>query len=56
MLVWLLPIALFWVIAAVYLGAAPIYVKGGGAWQQIGGLLLHFGAYLGCLRGAPHSA
>ncbi len=47
MLTWLIPIALFWGFAAIYLGGAPIHIKGGGGLRQIAGLLLHFAAYLG---------
>ena len=47
MLVWLVPVALFWGLAAIYLGGAPIHIRGGGGWRQIGGLLLGFAAYLG---------
>lgn len=47
MLAWLVPAALFWGLAAIYLGGAPIHIKGGGGWQQSGGVLLGFAAYLG---------
>ena len=40
------PIALFWTLAAMYLGGAAIHIDGGGGGRQIGGLLLHFVAYL----------
>ena len=51
MLVWLVPVALFWGLAAIYLGGAPIHIRGGGGWRQIGGLLLSFAAYLGVYAG-----
>ena len=51
MLVWLLPIALFWLLAALYLGAAPISMEGGGAMQQLIGLLLYYAVYLGVYAG-----
>ena len=47
MVPWLIPIALFWTLAALYLGGADIHIEGGGGGRQVGGLLLHFGAYLG---------
>ena len=47
MLTWLIPIALFWGFAAVYLGGAPIRITGGKGLHHIAGLLLSFAAYLG---------
>lgn len=44
---WLVPIAVFWPLAAMYLGGAPITLEGDGAVRQTVGLLLHFGLYLG---------
>ena len=46
MLPWLIPVALFWTLAALYLGGAAIHIEGGGGGRQIGGLVLHFAAYL----------
>lgn len=46
MVAWLVPIALFWPLAAMYLGGAPINIEGGGGVRQMGGLALHFAAYL----------
>ena len=47
MVPWLIPIALFWILAALYLGGTAIHIEGGGGGRQIGGLLLHFAAYVG---------
>jgi len=44
---WLIPIALFWTLAALYLGGAAIHIEGGAGARQLGGLLLNFVAYLG---------
>lgn len=46
MVPWLVPIAVFWPLAAMYLGGAPIALEGGGGVRQTGGLLLHFAMYL----------
>lgn len=46
MVAWLVPISVFWPLAALYLGGAPITIEGGGGVRQIGGLFLHFAAYL----------
>lgn len=47
MVPWLVPIALFWPLAALYLGGAAITMEGGGGVRQASGLLLHFVSYLG---------
>lgn len=46
MIPWLIPISLYWTLAAVYLGGSPLEIEGGGGGQQILGLLLHFAAYM----------
>lgn len=46
MVAWLVPISVFWPLAAMYLGGAPIAIEGGGGVRQVGGLFLHFAAYL----------
>jgi hypothetical protein len=46
-LAWLVPIAVFWSLAALYLGGAAINIKGGGGGRQTLGLLLLFASYLG---------
>jgi len=43
---WLIPLALFWPLAALYLGGAEIRIEGGGV-RQTAGLLLHFAAFSG---------
>ena len=47
MLVWLVPIAVFWSLAALYVGGAAINIEGGGGGRQTLGLLLLFASYLG---------
>jgi hypothetical protein len=46
-LVWLVPIAVFWSLAALYVGGAAINIEGGGGGRQTLGLLLLFASYLG---------
>lgn len=46
MVAWLIPIAVFWPLAALYLGGAPITIEGGGGIRQTGGLFLHLAAFL----------
>ena len=47
MIVWLPAIALFPILAALYLGGAAINIEGGGGGRQIAGLLLHYAAFMG---------
>ena len=47
MIVWLPAIALFPILAALYLGGAAIHIEGEGGGRQIGGLLLHYAAFMG---------
>ena len=47
MVAWLVPIALFWPLAALYVGGAAIKIEGGGGGRQLLGLLLLFTSYLG---------
>ena len=47
MLAWLVPIAVFWSLDALYLGGAAINIEGGGGGRQTSGLLLLFASYLG---------
>ena len=46
MVSWLIPIALFWILAALHLGGGEINIKGGGGVRQLSGLLLLFAAFL----------
>jgi hypothetical protein len=46
MLEWLIPVSLFWILAAVFLGALPVNLVGGSGLQQILGLLLLYVLYL----------
>ncbi|HJR62436.1 MAG TPA: hypothetical protein VJ803_01945 [Gemmatimonadaceae bacterium] len=46
MLEWLIPVSLFWILAAVFLGALPVNLVGGSGLQQILGLLLMYVLYL----------
>ena len=43
---WLVPIPLFWILAALYLGGAEINIEGGNAKREVTGLLLHFASFL----------
>ncbi len=47
MIVWLPAMALFPILAALYLGGAAIHIEGGGGGRQIAGLLLHYAAFMG---------
>lgn len=47
MIVWLPAMALFPILAALYLGGAAINIEGGGGGRQIAGLLLHYAAFMG---------
>ncbi|NIP57400.1 MAG: hypothetical protein GWM92_04435 [Gemmatimonadetes bacterium] len=49
---WLAPVAAFWTLAAIYLGATPIRIEGGGGLRQIGGLLVTFALFLGVFAAA----
>ena len=44
---WLVPVALFWTLAAMYLGGAEIRFEGRDGPLQLAGLALHFAAFLG---------
>jgi hypothetical protein len=46
-IVWLPAMALFPILAALYLGGAAIHIEGGGGGRQIAGLLLHYAAFMG---------
>ena len=46
MLPWLIPVALFWTLAALYLGGASISFEGGGGGRQLSGLFLLFVSFL----------
>lgn len=43
---WLAPVAVFWMVAAVYLGGGPVRYEGRGGVLQLGGLLASFALYL----------
>lgn len=46
MLAWLVPISLFWVMAALYLGGMNIRIEGGGGLKQLLGLFVTFALFL----------
>ncbi len=46
MLAWLVPLSLFWTLAATFLGGWPVDVAGGSALKQVVGLLVGFVLYL----------
>lgn len=48
---WLVPLAVFWMVGAMYLGGGPITIEGGGAVRQLGGLLVSFALYLAAWAG-----
>ncbi|HKJ87716.1 MAG TPA: hypothetical protein VKA48_04330 [Gammaproteobacteria bacterium] len=52
---WLVPAAAFWTITAMYLGGAAIEIEGGGAWRQLGGLVvglvIYFALWIGIRAG-----
>lgn len=43
---WLVPLAVFWMAGAMYLGGASITFEGGGGVRQLGGLLASLVLYL----------
>jgi hypothetical protein len=43
---WLAPVALFWTMAALYLGGFPLTIEGGGGARQFLALLITFALYL----------
>lgn len=47
MIEWLVPVSVFWTLAALYLGGFPLRIEGGTAGRELGGLLLTFVLYLG---------
>lgn len=47
---WLVPIAVFWMVGAMYLGGAPIRIEGGGGVRQVGGLFASFALFLAAWR------
>ena len=46
MLDWLVPISVFWIMAALYLGGMAVEVEGGSGFQQLLGLLVTFVLFL----------
>jgi len=53
--VWLIPISLFWILAAVYFGGFNISIVGGSGFRQVLGLLVTYLLFLvawGLLRWA----
>jgi len=43
---WLAPIALFWVMTALYLGGFALHIEGGGGGRQLAGVFVTFALYL----------
>jgi hypothetical protein len=43
---WLLPICLFWILAALYLGAWPVEVVGGNGFRQVMGVVDSYILYI----------
>ena len=57
---WLVPLAAFWLVAALFLGGSPAEIEGGGGVRQVLGLLASLAIYLAVwygvrlgLRAAP---
>lgn len=48
---WLAPLAVFWMVGAMYLGGAPITFEGGGGVRQMGGLVVSFILYMAAWAG-----
>ena len=46
MLEWLVPICLFWILIAIYLGAWPVQFQGGSGLRQVIGLVNAFVLFL----------
>jgi len=46
MVVWLVPVSMFWLVAALYLGGFNIDIQGGGGVRQFLGLMLSFVLFL----------
>jgi hypothetical protein len=44
---WLAPVALFWTVAALYLGGFPIRIEGGNGPRQLIGLVATLALYMG---------
>lgn len=51
MLEWLIPISVFWLAAALYLGGMDVEVEGGSGFQQLLGLLVTFALFLAVWAG-----
>jgi len=46
MVVWLVPVSMFWLVAALYLGGFDIEIEGGGGMRQFLGLVVSFALFL----------
>ena len=55
MLMWLIPVGLFWTMAALYLGGMAVDVEGGSGFRQVLGLVLTFVVFVG-VWGVLHTA
>jgi hypothetical protein len=42
MIAWLVPVSMFWLVAALYLGGFNLEIEGGGGLRQFVGLLVSF--------------
>lgn len=51
---WLIPICLFWILAATYIGGWPVTIAGGGGVRHVAGLIISFALFL-IVWGALHS-
>lgn len=47
---WVVAIALFWLVSAMFIGGGPMRIRPAGALRELGALLLSFAAYLAVWR------
>lgn len=50
MIHWLIPVSMFWLIAALYLGGFDLEIEGGGGLRQFLGLILSFVIFVAVYR------
>lgn len=50
MIAWLVPVSMFWLVAAIYLGGFDLEIEGGGGLRQFVGLILSFVVFVAVFR------
>lgn len=50
MVAWLVPVSMFWLVAALYLGGFDLEIEGGGGLRQFLGLILSFVLFVAVFR------